>query len=1531
MASKAPHSASSDDDVVDCSSDGGDRGTPDSTLRAASAERAGSKATAPARPDVPPKLPPSIQSVLPQEDAEKPPASPQARGSQLSSYFLSEDAGSSADEAVAHEDDTQQKPPSSSDEDTPRRPEGQDKGARSTANSKEASAAASKAGDGGKKSQPPGTPKPQQSAKAKAAAPAVAAKKAAAKKATTGLQVAAKAVGGLRKNTLQVAQTTADKKPSTPRRVSDTAAAKAQGTSQPVLKTRFKESVHVLGSSSCSTKSDPAAADKAAAAKTSDVSQGVGALLEEEVSDADHQEPEPDDDSKAPKASVRRVASRGFARSPCPLVARRGATQHDEATRSPAAMKMLETLSRAVRAAASAKPDEELELGFFLCGAVDDSEDVTPDAFKKVLRNWEITAEELPDTLVDQVFLIIDDDESGTISMVQVAAAVSEGYSISLAAEAEPPAADEKRPSTMEVIAEAQQEDKEKVVSSESSSDSEKESSKPKRDKWAEAIKAKSLAARHRRLKEAKKVIINKMKAAAYTEHGSNLDASFFKRLDKDGTGTLTADEWLRALRAQLRLSPTDLSDKDAVSLFKAADKGHDGSLAIKELANYILDDGSGTKRLSAENVPKTFERTVIEERMNKHGVPGKIWVKCSHDCESTSAEGCYVHSEWHSVEDSANTTNAHYWLQTDGQHWIFSGDGHEGVPGILEDMSETLRLGHRPTEAAATETPERNMYLVCPEIRAMLVKYMQMRKDRLTPLIDVVAELFRGVINRGVFVFERFELTYMIRAVCGVKEADISDARIKQLFKALDYTHIGAVEMEDFAKWVTWTWEEGEAPPRQIPVELHAAQSVFREALKWEDAPEAEGGPRRAKWQTRMLAKLRAAFLQFDSKHNGQVEFFAFLWATRRVLKIRAQDISDVDAETVFNFIDERGEGTVSFAEMMFFVDPLLHKLQDQSQEQKSKKAAAELSDAMTTGPETDCESRGEESPHCSSGGGGVELGIKDEVLSQYKPSILAVFRSLLLLREPSLACAWRRLLDPGKNFSLSQRDFADACEKYQLFPKDCKATLKGVWDEMDADGSGSVTLAELDWDTANVLGAFHTRVMTRFECMKHFLRAVCLHYKGSKLRREEFMAKVMELRLAGRKEAGQLFRMLVQDPHDSRPYVTNLEFRWLEDVIESLGLPEVPRVLPGECETSIVPIDDGALSLPDTSLDLLDGYEGQEEHHGLRLYRRYFKRKDDKKAQEEERKKMEDAQVKRMPEKEHQKAFSRLYDKEKKLREEKMASLEDKYYKHLNFVPEARSRSRPLTPRGGENVQEIEDVGERLFAVSKRPQQFRAKFEPEPSPPQRSASAKQVRATSARLHAKHRQYEERKKEKLELSIQREKEEMQSHVEKLHNPGKFNARAFDRNYEIHELRNERLRKVRELAAVYREQESHEISRSRSATLVGQITFKTPLVDGNTRLFLSAEQTRRANQMKRDNCKVAEKTYFAGRSVHAKGTYNPAVFDRLYQRPPSPSREVQDHDSADEDGYEVEDTGHFSLRRMTTNMTVSSTASHLAA
>merc|ERR1719240_1430886 len=94
--------------------------------------------------------------------------------------------------------------------------------------------------------------------------------------------------------------------------------------------------------------------------------------------------------------------------------------------------------------------------------------------------------------------------------------------------------------------------------------------------------------------------------------------------------------------------------------------------------------------------------------------------------------------------------------------------------------------------------------------------------------------------------------------------------------------------------------------------------------------------------------------------------------------------------------------------------------------------------------------------------------------------PKSREAFIALLRRRFGSIPRAWRVHLDPGCNGKLNKAAFFEAARKVGYME-----SLSTLWKELDADGSGFVSMDELDLEANRILSAFKNALIDRFGSM--------------------------------------------------------------------------------------------------------------------------------------------------------------------------------------------------------------------------------------------------------------------------------------------------------------------------------------------------------------------------------------------------------------------------------------------------------------
>mmetsp|Transcript_28237 Transcript_28237/g.65295 ORF Transcript_28237/g.65295 Transcript_28237/m.65295 type:complete len:1163 (+) Transcript_28237:149-3637(+) len=152
--------------------------------------------------------------------------------------------------------------------------------------------------------------------------------------------------------------------------------------------------------------------------------------------------------------------------------------------------------------------------------------------------------------------------------------------------------------------------------------------------------------------------------------------------------------------------------------------------------------------------------------------------------------------------------------------------------------------------------------------------------------------------------------------------------------------------------------------------------------------------------------------------------------------------------------------------------------------------------------------------------------------------------FRKYLVYRFGSVLHGWR-VLDEERNGKLSKQEFANACRRIGYH-----GNLKELWFQLDKDGSGFITMMEIDPEVGEYLGQFKLALMQRYGDMLSAWKKG-LDYNGTG-RVEEDEVKLCCEQLGLALNPKKLFRMLQQgnkglgvtlqefDPEAYKRYIT-------------------------------------------------------------------------------------------------------------------------------------------------------------------------------------------------------------------------------------------------------------------------------------------------------------------------------------------------------------------------------------------------------
>jgi Ca2+-binding EF-hand superfamily protein len=137
-----------------------------------------------------------------------------------------------------------------------------------------------------------------------------------------------------------------------------------------------------------------------------------------------------------------------------------------------------------------------------------------------------------------------------------------------------------------------------------------------------------------------------------------------------------------------------------------------------------------------------------------------------------------------------------------------------------------------------------------------------------------------------------------------------------------------------------------------------------------------------------------------------------------------------------------------------------------------------------------------------------------------------LSEFKRQLITKYGSIANAWKFGLDTSGDDKLSFQEFCMACRA-----NDYRGNLKGLWEELDDDGSGVVTLKELDPKAFEALDGFKSMLREKFDNMLVAWKNGLDSDGDERLTHSEFCKRVKEMGFKG--DPKYLWKLIVPLGH--------------------------------------------------------------------------------------------------------------------------------------------------------------------------------------------------------------------------------------------------------------------------------------------------------------------------------------------------------------------------------------------------------------
>jgi len=342
--------------------------------------------------------------------------------------------------------------------------------------------------------------------------------------------------------------------------------------------------------------------------------------------------------------------------------------------------------------------------------------------------------------------------------------------------------------------------------------------------------------------------------------------------------------------------------------------------------------------------------------------------------------------------------------------------------------------------------------------------------------------------------------------------------------------------------------------------------------------------------------------------------------------------------------------------------------------------------------------------------------------------------FKALLLKKQGSFACAWRRLIDTKWQMRITQRAFYEACRANNVVGYG--DNLKEFYLCLDADRSGSITLHNLDSETTRSLSAFIDQLVQKYGSMQSAREAFGFD-RGNSYTRTEFMGRFKAERLSSPAKAEELFKMLCNGSDVAVPAVTPREFLWLECLVPHLDATPTKRLLPGADSGDE---DAWGLDSPASPEFQADNWENvhidlEESQRKTNTCIRHRLYEEAKKSQEEHTRKIQEAEDKdkdarsKLPAEHVEQLCVRLHEESAQLAERR-SKLEAEIYSQLD-------NGRTATPGRKLKQAEHKELVERL--AQPRERKGPPPEDEEELPPRLVAPFSELLQVGQRLHGDH------------------------------------------------------------------------------------------------------------------------------------------------------------------------------------------------
>jgi len=302
---------------------------------------------------------------------------------------------------------------------------------------------------------------------------------------------------------------------------------------------------------------------------------------------------------------------------------------------------------------------------------------------------------------------------------------------------------------------------------------------------------------------EAVQLIVSRLKAAAYTSTGSKIDASFFKRLDRDGSGEMDVDEWVKALRVEFRISPKELSDEQARHVFQELDMDGSNALAVDELALLVQVASSEKGAIDpnekpSNDLPPSLLHRVVNRLRNAAHKDGGVQIDPAFFSRiDKEKKGKFDKAAWKEIVRKELKMSP--MEIADGQIETLFNHLHNQT-GFIEmmDLHYLVRAVQPETEKPKPGKAEHVKPAPHLSEEALKLFLAKIKQKAFQADGSVNMQFFNQMDRNNSGTLELTEFKNAMRIDIGVAQKDLPDSGVKVLFDMLDINVSGTVEIEE-------------------------------------------------------------------------------------------------------------------------------------------------------------------------------------------------------------------------------------------------------------------------------------------------------------------------------------------------------------------------------------------------------------------------------------------------------------------------------------------------------------------------------------------------------------------------------------------------------------------------------------------------------------------------------------------------------------------------------------------------------------